>query len=160
MKTTKTILNYYSVNNLGHVFNKAGKQIKGTKTSKGYYQTTQANKKKLLIHRIVALAWVPNPENKPHVNHINGDKSDNRPENLEWCTPTENNRHAVQIGLHRCRQIQVESYHIPTKTIIIYNSIVEASRGSGVNKKTLGSGLKRKHPYPYISKNYKFKTIF
>ena len=56
--------------------------------------------KSVSIHRLVAETLIPNPENKREVNHINGNKTDNRIENIEWCTSSENKTHAITTGLN------------------------------------------------------------
>ena len=68
----------------------------------GYYQVTlYLNKKavRFYIHRIIAELYVENPNNYPCVNHIDGDKLNNSIENLEWCTMSQNTRHAISTGL-------------------------------------------------------------
>lgn len=56
----------------------------------------------MYIHRLVALAFIPNPENKKFVNHIDTNRSNNHVDNLEWCTSKENNQHSMNLG-HLCR---------------------------------------------------------
>lgn len=54
-----------------------------------------------LVHRLVAMAWIPNPEGHKVINHKNGIRNDNRVENLEWCTQQHNMAHAMEIGLSK-----------------------------------------------------------
>ena len=70
--------------------------------SKGYLRLTytyKREKRREKIHRLVALMFVPSDPGCPHVNHLNGDKTDNRACNLEWCTNKENVHHAIKNGM-------------------------------------------------------------
>lgn len=79
-----------------------GKVLTGVKNRSGYLiirTSISAEKITLRPHRIVAGVFVPNPENKPQVNHLDGDKSNNSAANLEWVTNSENQLHAIASGL-------------------------------------------------------------
>ena len=77
--------------------------LKANRTRNGYLLVMLGNhtvgKQNYLVHRLVAEAFIPNPQSKPTVNHINGVKHDNRVENLEWNTYQENTQHAIRTGL-------------------------------------------------------------
>lgn len=93
----------YIVDMYGSVFSLiSNKQLKQSPDSTGYPRVNLSKNGKqtvIRIHRLVAEAFISNPENKPCVNHKNGIKSDNRVDNLEWCTYSENNQHAYDTGL-------------------------------------------------------------
>jgi hypothetical protein len=92
----------YLVTNEGKIWSKYLNDYLKTFFSKGGYIRCRLAKgergKKFMVHRLVALAFVPNPENKPFVNHKNHNRADNTPENLEWCTQSENMQHATLAG--------------------------------------------------------------
>lgn len=83
--------------------NKETKRVyKQILTWDGYYHVRTTYKTKSIsqrVHRIVAMAFIPNPENKPQINHMDGNKLNNHVNNLEWCTCSENQLHAVSLGI-------------------------------------------------------------
>ena len=87
------------------------------------YERVCINGKYWLVHRIVAMVFIPNPDNKPQVNHIDGNKQNNDISNLEWVTPEENMRHASRMGLLRPPQPQ-DTYR---KRKFLDNDMVEVT---------------------------------
>lgn len=75
-----------------------GKVLSPVKQSNGYLTVNLCGRLHT-VHRIVARAFVSNPDDMPQVNHIDGNKANNHADNLEWCTASQNTRHAVAMGL-------------------------------------------------------------
>jgi len=107
----------------------------------GYFLVTlvdgNGKRKNRFIHRLLAQAFIENPENKAHVNHIDGNKQNNSLKNLEWCTPQENAAHAVRIGLcdERTKQqnVAILQYTADKLTYLAEHvSIHEAGRTTGI----------------------------
>lgn len=117
----------YVVSNKGIVINTETNEIKAQfLDTKGYPYVTLCKNGKLKsikVHRLVAMAFIDNTENKPEINHINGIKTDNRVENLEWCTSKENSVHKTEVlGKGNIRPVRC------VETGIIYRSGLYASK--------------------------------
>ena len=109
------------------------------KTSDGYvcvylYSPDKNANRNIRIHRLLALAWLPNFDfvNKPIINHIDGKRDNNKLENLEWCNSEHNARHALETGLNST-PIKMKSRDVYTGDVVVYNSAAEMSRVLGMS---------------------------
>lgn len=105
-KTIKGIEHLYKVSNMGNVKSflrntQDGYMLKLTHDKDGYLLVSLGRKYRVKVHRLVMQTFVENPSNKSDVNHINGIKDDNRVENLEWSSHSENQLHSFRIGLNK-----------------------------------------------------------
>lgn len=119
----------YLVSNMGRVWSKSRETVmKAYKQNSGYMGIKLISDKKVithfLIHRLVAIVWINNPDNKPFINHINGNKEDNTTSNLEWVTASENVLHARETGLN--------PYNFPTLNYKLTGKKKSASKYHGV----------------------------
>ena len=165
----------YQVSNLGRIkslfrkvkyqngFRNVKEKIKNTFIGKQCYERVELSKnkenKKYNIHRLVAEAFIPNKNNKPQINHIDGNKTNNKVENLEWCTQSENELHAYKIGLAKnsdmqrkiiseyCKQNKIKpiiQLSLDNKFIKEWKSAVSVEQELGINRKSISQCINNK----------------
>jgi hypothetical protein len=121
----------YSISSNGRVKNKKGLLLKLSPRRKGYVfvalYDNEGNSKTRAVHRLVALAFIPNPENKPQVDHINRNKSDNKVTNLRWATCSENNKNKGKLK-NPPRSKRVIQFSLSGEYIEEWESAATASR--------------------------------
>lgn len=131
----------YSVSSYGRVIGPRG-ELKYY-DAQGY-KIVRVNKVRHSVHRLVASAFIPNPDNKPIVNHIDGDRSNNNIDNLEWATALENNMHGIYISpvgnRPRCKVKCVETGEE-------YPSISEAARRNGFDRNRFRAKIRYNNTY-------------
>lgn len=130
----------YEVSNLGRVRSYHARRkltdnyyiLKPIKHENGYlaYELyySKHKKKRFLAHRLVAMAFIPNPNNYPHVNHKDEDKTNNTVDNLEWCTPMYNNHYGtLRLRQSIAKSIPVEQYTADGRFLARYCSVKVAA---------------------------------
>lgn len=139
----------YQVSNLGRVKRvTTGRILKGWKDGYGYL-TVKLCKNGIVsnktIHRLVAQVFIPNTENKPEVNHIDEDKTNNRVDNLEWSTAKENSNHGTRNErLSRTKSIPILAINLKTGESKQFYGSNECARQLGLSQGNITSVLKGK----------------
>lgn len=179
MEIFKDIIKFedkYQISNLGNVRSKkTGLFLKPKYNKKGYQYVhlsySHTGFTKWYIHRLVAFHFIPNPENKPQVNHIDGIVDNNSVDNLEWCTNDENQKHAVLHNLHYQGEAS-KSHKFTEKTIkilpdlfLVGLTIKQIAEITGVANSTIADILygRKWRPlnlqFPYVRKGKQRKSL-
>ena len=129
------------------------REVKPKLTGCGYPQVGLGNCKTVSVHRLVAKAFIPNPENKPTVDHINGNKLDNRVENLRWATQKENTNNPNTKWKGHSMYSQIQGFNPKTNhRTLVFKSLREAStwitpEGKDIKPNSLVTYLNKKAVY-------------
>lgn len=160
----------YEISDQGRVFTKRrldgnrliyGRELAPRITNDNYLKITLCKNsicKAFYLHRLVAKQFIPNPENLPQVNHKDGNKANNRADNLEWCTKGFNQAHAVRYSLMQHGQNRPSAKLTEEQVLAIYAlkgvlTAVEIGRRYGVSKNTINCIL-RGSKWSYLYKQY------
>lgn len=146
---------HYKINEKGEVFStNCGRILSPKKNHDGYLRIqlwSHSKCKFVSIHRLVAEEFIDNPDNKPFVNHIDGNKGNNSVNNLEWCTQKENIRHSWENGLSKSHLNKngktVYQYTLTGKLIRTFPSTMEVERETGIWHSRLSKAMTSKKPY-------------
>lgn len=162
LRESKRYKGYFSDKDGNIYSNRRGKMVlkKLRKDKDGYLITNVVDDIKgfettLRTHRLVAECWVPNPENKPVVNHKNNIKDDNYYKNLEWSTISENTQHAYDGGWVKSGASTTVSLYIDSKLVCVYPTVIKCSQMLSVDRNRINNLIKNnKKLYDFIE----FKT--
>lgn len=152
----------YQINPLGEFRNReTGKKLKPATDRYGYlklaYRGDSGKTHYATIHRLVALAFIKNPEGKPQVNHINGNKKDNRRINLEWSTSSENISHSFETGLNP-NKMGIVVTDILSGAVTPWRSIKSFSKYLGLSQSVLTPLIKHSDKNPILGQ-YVIKLV-
>lgn len=161
----------YKISNKGNIqtfYNNEWRPMKTSVNKKGYKRVGLCDKKHYFIHRLVAKAFVPNPNNLPQVNHKNGIKDCNEDWNLEWCDNSYNYNHAIKNGL---KDMKLASNHaikktskpviqltLDNKVVKTWNSMMDAERTLGISNSHISACCKHKKGF-YTAGGYKWEYL-